>query len=148
MSSSVPAAVPAFIAICQAALPTGFLVKEGSVFGPYAAQQALLVTGLHFTQDSYAELGPNYKHEEHYNIQCALSVVQGNDDQASVLTTVYSFYNPITVAVANNLDLNHTTRLGWCRQLDYQMGYDAVKGWTIGTLRFEVEVQARVTSLS
>lgn len=148
MSSSVPQAVPAFVAICQAALPAGFQVKEGSIFGPYIAPGALLITGLHFTQDAYAELGPTYRHEEHYNIMCALCTTQGNDNQGSVLATLYGFYSDISVAVANNPNLSNTVRLGWCRQLDYSMGYDASKGWTIGTLTFEVEVQARVNSLT
>lgn len=147
MSSSVPNAVPAFISIATAALPSGFQVKEGQIFGPYISPQALLVTGLHFTQDAYAELGPNYRHEEHYNISCVLCASIGTDDQATMIGTIYGLYSDIQIAVANNPDLNETVRLAWCRQLDYMMGYDA-NGKTVGTLSFEVQCQARVTSLS
>jgi hypothetical protein len=131
----------------QAALPAGFQVREGSIFGPRVDPAALLITGLHFTQDAYAELGPTYRHEEHYNIQCVLCASQGVDDQASLLGTTYGFYSAISVAVANHPDLNSTCRLGWCRQLDYAMGYDG-KGFAVATLTFEVQVQARVTSLT
>jgi len=146
MSSSVPLAVPAFVALATTALPTGFQIKEGSIFSPYIAPQALLITGIHFTDDTYAELGPTYRHEEHYNIECALSASQGVDDQASLLQTVYALYKPLAVTVASHPDLTSTVRLGWCRQLDYAMGYDS-KGLAVGTLTFEVECQARVDSL-
>ena len=146
MSSSVPVAVPAFVAICQAALPAGFQVREGSIFGPYIAPQALLITGIHFTADEYAELGPRYMHEEHYNIQCALSSSAGTDDQPMRLAEVYGLYSNISVAVASNPNLTNTVRLGWCRQLDYLMTSDGKL--SIGTLTFEVQCQARVPSLS
>lgn len=148
MSSSVPNAVPAFVAIAQAALPAGFVVKEGAIYGPNVPMQGLLITGIHFTQDAYAELGPNYKHEEHYTIQCVLTNAIGTDDQASLLGTTYGLYSDIQVAVANNPNLTNTVRLGWCRQLDYAMGYDPTKGWPTAALSFEVQCQARVTSLS
>jgi hypothetical protein len=146
VSSSLPNALPAFVSIATAALPTGFQIKEGAIFGPYIAPQALLITGIHFTQDAYAELGPSYKHEEHYSIQCALCSAQAPDDQASRLLEVYSSYSLISVAVANNPTLNGTIRLAWTRQLDYSMGYDPK--FSVGTLTFEVQCQARVTSLT
>ena len=147
MSASAPTVVPAFMAVATAALPAGFQVREGSIFGPRIDPSTLLVTGIHFLVDEYAELGPRYQHEERYNIQCALASTTGVDDQASVLQSVYALYAPLTVAVANNPTLNQTCRLAWCRQLDYSMGYDG-KGLTVGVLMFEVQVQVRVNSLS
>ena len=147
MSASAPTVVPAFIAICQAALPANFQVRFGTVFGPYVAPQALQITGLHFTEDEYAELGPTYRHEEHYNIECALSSSAGDDDESSRFQEVYALYEAVSVAIANNPSLSSTARLGWCRQLDYSPTYDP-KGMSVGVLTFEVQVQVRVTSLS
>ena len=147
MSASAPIAVPAFMAVAAAALPANFQIREGSIFGPRIDPSTLLVTGIHFLVDEYAELGPRYQHEEHYNIQCALATSTGVDDQASTLQAVYALYELLSVAVANNPTLNQTVRLAWCRQLDYSMGYDA-KGLTVGVLMFEVQIQVRVNSLS
>lgn len=147
MSSSLPNALPAFMSIATAALPTNFQVREGAIFGPRVDPQTLLITGVHFLADEYGEISPAYRHEEHYNIQCALSASQGTDDQASLLATVYGLYSDISIAVANNPNLNNTVRLAWTRQLDYMMGY-AANSLTVGTLMFEVQCQARVNSLS
>lgn len=147
MSSSLPNAVPAFASIATAALPSGFLVKEGSVLGPYDPPQALLITGVHFLMDQPAVLGPDYRHEEHYNIQCTLVAMQGTDDQASLLGTAYGLYADISIAVANAPTLNGTVRVALTRQLDYAMGYDP-KGLAVGTCTFEVVCEARVTSES
>src|SRR5215469_12663749 len=151
MASSVPLAVPAFMTLCQNALPTGFVVQLGTIFGPYVPQQALLITGVHFTKDEYAELGPTYRHEENYNIACELIYSEGDANQPVAIQSVYALYQDISVAIANNPALPNppsttgTVRLGWCRQLDYSPSFDATKGWTTGTLSFEVECQARVT---
>jgi hypothetical protein len=147
VASSIPNALPAFMSIATAALPTGFLVREGSILGPYDPSQALLVTGVTITQDAYAELGPTYRHEERYNIMCYLVSSAGTDDQPSRLAEVYGLYVLLSEAVANNPNLNSTVRLGWCRQLGMDLGYDS-KGLSVGTLRFQVECQARVTSLT
>lgn len=147
MSSSLPNALPAFVSIATAALPAGFQVKEGSIFGPYVSPQALLITGVHFTEDAYGEMSPIYRHEEHYSIQCALCGSLGIDDQASLIATMYGLYSNISVAIANNPNLNNTVRLAWTRQLDYVMSYDS-KGFSVGTVQFEVQCQARVTSLT
>lgn len=151
MSASAPLAVPAFIATCEAALPSSFDVRFGQIFGPYVPPQSLLITGVHFNEDEYAELGLRYQHEEHYNIQCELLSSAGtsadNSDQTDRFLEVYALYQDIQVAVAANPKLSDTVRLGWCRQLDYTPTGDA-KGFSVGQLTFEVEVQARVNSLS
>lgn len=146
MSASAPTVVPAFISIVQAALPAGFQVRFGTVYNPYIAPQNLLITGLHFTEDQYAELGPRYQHEEHYNIECILSSTAGDDDPDTRFQEVYALYRLIQVAVANNPNLSNTARLGWCRQLDYTPTKDP-KGLDLGMLSFEVQVEARVDSL-
>jgi hypothetical protein len=147
MSSSVPIAVPAFMSVAKVALPSDFQVREGQIFGPRIDPQTLLITGVHILVDEYAELGPLYRHEEHFNIQCALATSGGKDDQPSRLQEVYVLYDLLSIAVASQPTLTGTVRLAWCRQLDYAMGYDAAR-LSVGVLSFEVQCQARVESLS
>lgn len=147
MSSSVPNAVPALLSICQAALPSGFQVREGTVMGTYVAPQTLQVTGVRFTMDTWATLGPDYPHEEHYNITCLLCSSAGGDDQPSRMAEVYGLYADVSVAIANNPTLNNTVRVAGTRQLSYSPGASA-NNLSVGTLSFQVEVQARVQSLT
>lgn len=148
MSSSIPNSVPAFISIAAAALPANFNVQFGTTFNPYVSPQSLLITGVRITKDAYAELGPTYRHEEHYNIQATLCSTGGDpNSQGERLSEVYSLYDDISVAVASNPNLNNTVRLAWCRQLGYAPTFDA-KGLAVGTLDFEVYCEQRVTSLS
>lgn len=148
MSSSLPNAMPQFVSIATAVLPSNFVIKEGSIYGPNVPAQGLLITGIHFLSDTYGEMGPLYRHEEHYNMQCVLVDSFGMDDHPTLIGQLYGLYSDISVAVANAPTLNGTVRLAWTRQLDYSMGYDAQKGWSVGTLTFEVECQARVNSLT
>lgn len=148
MATSIPQAVPQFISIAQAALPSGFQIQFGTIFDPNIQPQALLVTGVNVILDAYAEMSPVYRHEEHYNIECTLSGLSGQPGQDAVIfSQVYQLYDDIAIAVANNPNLNNTVRLAWCRQLKYQPGRDA-KGLLVGTLDFEVQCQQRVNSLS
>jgi hypothetical protein len=148
MSTSIPSAIPAFMTIAAGALPANFNITLGQVFGPYVSPQALLITDIPVTLDAYAELGPSYRHEEHYNFQCFLCSTAGDpNSQLERLSEVYALYDDISVAVANNPNLNSTVRLAWCRQLGYTPTYD-VKGLAVGSLRFEVQCQQRSTSLS
>lgn len=159
MASSVPLAVPAFISLMQGVLPANSQVVLGTAFPVYAqdAVTAVTVEDIHFTQDEYAELGPTYRHEEHYNISCCLyntgGMYQDEADVSALMVATYVIYNDISVVVANNptLGLSLTGgswfRLGWCRQLDYSPAFD-IAGRSFGKLEFEIECQARMVSLS
>lgn len=149
MSASLPTAIPAYISILQAALPTGFQVKLGTIVGVYIAPQTLLISGVRFTQDAYAELGPTYRHEEQYVISNSLCSSSGGiDDEPTRLQEVYTLYKTIQTTIANNPNLNNTVRLAWPKQVSYSPTYDAIHGYSVGVLNFEVECQVRVTSLT
>jgi len=135
------------MSILAAALPSGFQVKEGAIVGVHPQQQTLLVTGVRFTQDQIAVSSPQYEHEEHYTISCSLCSAAGDDNQSSRLAETYGLYASISVAIANNPRLNNTVRLATTRQLDYSPTYTP-NAWSIGILNFEVQCQARVTSLT
>lgn len=162
MSSSVPAAIPAFIDLATSALPQGTLVWLGTVMpvnqpGPYTVEGinagvSLQITGVSFDEDAFAELGPNYKHEEHYNITCCLCAWAGDQDYAQRTQDVYAAYKDLSSAVGTSPTLNipanqGTFRLAWTRQLSFTPCPDAF-GRSSGVIEFEVSCQARVTSLS
>jgi hypothetical protein len=146
MSASLPSSLPQFMSIAAAALPAGFQVILGVNFNPYVSPQTLLITGVHFDEDTYGEMGPRYQHEEHYNIECSLCSTAGDGDEPARLQEVYVLYKDLQVALANNPSMNNTVRLAWCRQLAYSPAKDA-RGWSVGQLDFEVQVQVRVDSL-
>lgn len=162
MSSSVPAVIPAFVTLATNALPSGAQVWLGTVLpanfqsGPgdvtgVTSGVTLQITGVHFLEDMFAELGPSYRHEEHYNIECTLCAWNGGPpDFTQPMADVYAMYADLTVAVSNNPTLGLTTpkpRLAWPRQLDFSPAPDPF-GRTAGTITFEVQVQARVESLT
>lgn len=158
MSSSVPSAVSAFISLAQGVLPTNGQVVLGATLpiGADVPPVAVVVSAVRFTEDEYAELGPTFRHEEHYNIVCCLyyngGMYQDLTDVETLMTNTYSAYEDITVEVANNptlgLSLGSTGfRLAWCRQTDFVPDF-GIQGYVFGKLDFVVECQARVTSLS
>lgn len=144
MSSSAPLAVPAFMSIAAAALPAGFQVRYAVRMGAFIGAQSLLVTGVKFSADEIAQLGPVYTHEEHYNIAASLCSFAGNDDEASRMGEVYALYNALGVAVNSQPTLNGTVRVAWLSQIGYEPTYD-MKGASVGVLDFEVQCQARVS---
>lgn len=144
MSSSAPLAIPAFMSIAAAALPAGFQVRYATRMGAFIGAQTLLVTGVKFSEDSFAELGPVYKHEEHYTIAASLCSFAGNDDEASRMAEVYALYNALAQAVNSQPTLNGVVRIAWLAQVGYEPTYDA-KGGSVGVLDFEVQCQARVS---
>lgn len=147
MTASAPLAVPAFVSIAQTALGPNFQIREGQIYNVFVAPQSLLITGIHFTEDKPAALGPDYPHEEHYSILCSLYSSAGNDAQDQRLQETYALYASLSIAVATNPDLNKTVRTAWCRQLDYLPTTDG-KGMPVGQLNFEVNITARVQSQS
>lgn len=157
MASSVPLSVPAFISVIQGALPSTAIVQLSTVPPTFAAPQLVLVEGIRFSEDEYAELGPTYRHEERYNLMCCLynqgGLYEDEPDMSALMVATYTLYNDISVAVANNPTLGlslsggSSFRLGWCRQIAYTPAIDA-RGMSFGKLDFEVECQARMVSLS
>lgn len=160
MASSVPLVLPAFKALAVSALPAGSQVVQSTVLPAYQpgpgevvgelAGITLQILGAHFTLDSYAELGPNFKHEEHYSIPCELTAWAGDPNYDQRTQDAYQAYNALMIAVANNPTLglpDPKPRIAWTRQLDFTPSPDAF-GRPAGIIRFEVQVQARVTSLT
>lgn len=163
MSSSVPAVIPAFISLAQSALTTGAQVWFGSVMsvqqsGPGNVAQVgsgitLQIPAIHFDEDEFVVLGPSYPHEEHYNIQGMLTAWSNGVNEgvyAQLLQDAYLEYGKLTVAIGNNPTLGLTTpipRLSMPRQLGVNPTPDA-RGFPTVQIQFEIQVQARVPSLT
>lgn len=163
MSSSVPAVLSAYKTVATNALPVGTQIVFSSVLpaayqaGPGDVQSVgsgvtLQVPSVHFLQDAYAELGPNYKHEERYNIMSTLCTWVGMvpDDFSQLVQDVYTCYADLSIAINSALTLglpDPKPRIAWPRQLDMVAGPDPF-GRPAATITFELEVQARVESLS
>lgn len=147
MSASLPSSIPALVTIAQGALPTNFQVALSKVPPVYVPSQSLLITGVRFSKDAYAELGPTYRHEEQYTVSCSLFSSAGGSDALARLQEVYSLYTAIQEAIANNPTLNATVRLAWPKQQAFTPGADA-NGLDVGQLDFQVYCEVRVTSLN
>lgn len=163
MSSSVPAVIPAFLSLAQGALTAGAQVWFGSVAPVFQSTSGsvsgvtsgitLQVSGVHFDEDTFGEIGPNYRHEEHYNIVgCVIASGNGPPEtiNATLLQDAYTEYNNLTVAVSNNPTLGLPTpapRLAWPRQLGV-VPTPAANGMPMVQIQFEIQVQARVNSLT
>lgn len=161
MSTSVPLVLNALVSTATTALPAGsqivlatvmpagYMAGPGEVTG-VTSGVTLEITGVRFLMDQYAELGPNYKHEEHYNIACSLIAWAGDPNFTQRMLDVYTCYADLQVAISQNMVLGLTDpvpRIAWPRQLSFTPGPDAF-GRPAGTIDFEIEVQARVNSLS
>lgn len=147
MSSSVPAAVSAFLSIAQAALPVTSLVWFGKPLGVYTAPLTLQVYGVHDGMQEIMTMGPDYKREETYEIQCLLTSWAGDQDFTSRMTEVYSAFQLITVAIANNPTMNQTVRFAQVHTFDYIPDADA-SGRSLGSLDFTINCQQRISSLT
>lgn len=150
MSSSIPNAIQQFIAIATTALPNSPSIPTQVWFGKplprYIAPVTLQITGVTGQQDP-AELGPTYRREEKYNLNCLLTTWAGDDNHLQGMLDAFGYFALITVAVANNPTLNSAVRFAQPRSLGYTPDADP-SGKRVGTLAFTLACEARVTSLT
>jgi hypothetical protein len=147
MASSVPNAVNAFLSIAQTALPVNSLVWFGKPLGVYTAPVTLQVVGVHTGEQVVATIGPEYKREETYEIQCVLTSFAGDANFAGRMAEVFAAFGLLTLAIGNNPTLNQTVRFAEIHSFEYSPDADA-KGMTLGELPFTVACQARISSLT
>lgn len=147
MASSVPNAVAAFISIATNALPSDALVWFGKPLGVYTAPITLQILGVSDGKQEIVVMGPDYKREEDYLIQCLLTSFAGNSDFQGRMTEVFSNYLLLSVAIGNNPTLNQTVRFAQITEFTYVPDADA-SGKSLGSLSFGVECQARISSLT
>lgn len=121
-------------------------------FGPgmekFEAQVALQVHGIKF-DDTWAEIGPNYRYEETAEIPCTLtSWNPGEGDTQGFLdrkSECFAALSLITINIANDVTLGGLVR--WCRfQLGQFMPATPNTG-SLGHLDFTIGYRVRVNSL-
>ncbi|MGH9917416.1 MAG: hypothetical protein ACRD6W_00875 [Nitrososphaerales archaeon] len=146
MSSSVPTSVPYFVTLATTALGADATVSFGKPLPLYSAPITLQVTGVVGDAEP-AELGPNYRREETYSIQCELTAYAGDQNFLDRLSECMTAYALLTVAVANDPTLGGSVRFAECGQYQFVPDADA-QGQSIGNLTFDVRCSARITSLT
>lgn len=146
-SSAIPGALTQFIAIASAALPAGTTVWFGEELTTYTAPITLQITEITGDQN-WAEMGPQYRREETFNLVCSLSCYQGGvPDNPALLGTVMGNFALVSRAVGNNPKLNGAVRLAQVGNFMVSPATDAA-GLSAMTLVFSVRCEQRVTSLS
>ncbi len=146
MSSSIPGAVAYFLQLAGTALPASAYVYFGVELPKYTAPVTLQVTGITGNQQP-AELGPSYKREETYSILCELTSFAGDQDFPTRLSEVMDNWALITVAVAGDPTLGGNVRFAECGDMDFSPKSD-IKGFSLGSLTFDVRCSQRITSLT
>lgn len=150
MSTSVPGAVEAWLAMATAALPQGTTIVFADVIPTFTAPLTLQLTGVKGDQTS-AEIGPSYRREEHYTISCELTSYAGDQDMLARLSEVFTAFESLLVAVGSqpNLPLAGVPQVRFAQITDFSFSAEPDQaGQSIGTISFDVDVQARVESLS
>jgi len=151
MASSIPGAVQALITMMDplqgGVLPAGTQVWFGLPLSRYIAPVTLQITSVRIEQDDIVVLGPSYRHEEVYSIECILTECFGDGNHLQRFLDVFTTYNTIETTIANNPTLNQNVRVAIPEKTGYSPTADQ-KGLPVGTLTFEIRCEQRVNSLS
>jgi hypothetical protein len=147
MSSAVPNTIDQFMAIVTAVLPSDAQVWFGKPLSKYIANTTLQITGVQNGRQEPAEMSPEYRREEEFDLVCQLTYWEGDLDFVGAKDQVYATFSLITVAVANNPTLNGAVRFAQPRQFDFTPD-STPDGFTIGVLNFTLNCQARIASLT
>ena len=145
MSSSAPAAVSYFLTLAQTTLPDCFVVFRKRL-GVFSAPLTLQVFGFTGTEEP-AELSPEAKREENFDINCNLSSYAGDEDMQARMNEVMSAWSLLTIAVSTDYTLGGTVRWAQIPEYDFTPDTDTT-GKSLGSLDFKVNCQQRITSLS
>jgi len=113
----------------------------------YISPKRFRITGVRDIRQEPAEIGPNYKREETYIIECEIASIAGGEDFLGRMSEVFDIFARTTVAVANNYTLDGAVRFAQPLEGEYIPDRDA-NGQTLGILQFGIECAQRITSLT
>jgi hypothetical protein len=147
MASSIPLAVHALINIATGAFPANYQVWFGKPLPVYTAPITLQILGVHPATQEIITMGPDYKREEVYEIECLLTSWAGDVDYLGRMDEVFATFDLLTTAIGNNPNLNQTVRFAEIATLDYVPDATAV-GTSLGSLAFTIKCQQRISSLT
>lgn len=145
MASSIPGATSALISIATAALPTAF-VWFGKALPAYNAPITLQILNVTGDQE-WMEVGPAFRREETYSINCELTSWAGDQNYQQRMVEVMNAFQTLTLALYNNMTLNGTVRLSEVKTLSFTPDADP-KGLSLGRLDFAVDCQQRISVLT
>jgi len=146
MSSIIPAARKQFVAMCAAVLPDDTFIWFGKRLAMYSSPLMLQIYGWTAEQEP-AELAPNLRREEIFDLHCCLSSFRGDQDFDAREAEVMANWSLITTAVGNNATLNQTVRWAQITQYEFIPDVDS-KGMSIGSLEFTLGCVQRIESMS
>jgi hypothetical protein len=148
MSSVASAATRYFLNLARATLPDDAFVilhkRRGEMV--YSAPITLEVYGFTGRQEP-AELSPQARREEEFDINCCVSSYQGDDDLESRMDEAQSAWALLSVAVGNDYTLGNTVR--WAQMTEYTFVPDTdTSGKALGSVEFKINCQQRIDSLT
>lgn len=146
MSSVVRAARIYFLNMCTVALPQDTYIFYGKRLGVFSAPLTLQCFGWTALQEP-AELAPNLRREEIFDLNCCLSSFAGDQDFDAREAEVMANWSLITTAIGNDGSFNGIVR--WAQITEYEFTPGAnTTGQSIGSLDFKVNCVQRIESMS
>lgn len=148
MSSVAPAATIYFMNLARSILPDDafvILLKSGIPL-VFSAPLTLQVYGFTGTQVP-AELSPQARREEDFNIDCCISSYMGDTDLEARMTEAQTGWDLLSVAIGNDYTLGHIVR--WAQMAEYSfIPSTDTSGKALGSVEFKVNCQQRIDSLT
>ena|ERR1017187_551673 len=154
MASSIPGAVAYWKELATTTLastatsPQGIYVWFGTPLSKYIAPITLQICSVVDITHEWANVGSQFKVEEHYKIRNQLVSYAGGTDFMGRMNEVFSNMLLLTTAIAADYSLGGNVRL--CLPMvegEYMPGTDA-SGKTMGSLMFDIHCEARITTIS
>jgi hypothetical protein len=148
MSSVAATATQYFLNLARATLPDGSFVILHKDRGDlvYSAPLTLEVYGFTGKQEP-AELSPQARREEEFDINCCVSSYQGDDDLEGRMKEAQDAWALLSVAVGNDYTLGQNVR--WAQMAEYTFIPDTDgSGKALGSVEFKVNCQQRIDSLT
>ncbi len=154
--TSIPGAVADLVTIFGVTCPYDsnnepIVIWLGEELGVFSSPTTIEINKVEPVVREWAELGPTYRIEEQYSIQCKLSVFTGQGstlpDFLSSMNSAWSIWEALEIAVANNPTLDGNVRLCWFDETNYQPTTDST-GRAMASINWVIKCEARVTTLS
>lgn len=147
MSSVAAAATSYFIQLARTVLPDEAFVimRRSGIPLVFTAPLTLQIYGFTGSQEP-AELSPQARREENFDINCCISSFMGDEDLESRMSEAQDGWALLSVAVGNDYTLGNTVR--WAQMTEYEfIPSTDLNGKSLGSVDFRVNCQQRIDSL-
>src|ERR1700743_3368810 len=168
MASSIPFAVNNFIALMTTLFTNAghpeYQIQFGKLQQMYTAPITLEILGVDAGDQKPAELGPSYKRDEEYVIECNLCSYAGDQDFLSRMVEVFDVWEIVTAGIANDPSLtgvpnspqksfpsstggvgHSSVRFAQIRNMNFY-GKPTTQGKSVGCITFDIHCEARIES--